>query len=48
MFHLHHQIANLGLELFVLGFQLTFPLRWTIDQSVVAILIAPSLDQTSR
>jgi hypothetical protein len=48
MLHLHHQIADLGLELFVLGFELTFPLRWLIDQGVVSVLIAPVLDQTSR
>jgi hypothetical protein len=48
MVHLHDQIANLGLELFVLGFELAFPLGWTIDQRVVAVLLAPVLDQTSR
>ena len=47
MLHLHDQIANFGLELFVLGLQLAFPARWTIDQRVVLILNAPALDQTS-
>jgi hypothetical protein len=48
MVHLHDQVADLGLEPFVLGFQLAFPFRWTIDQSVVAVLLAPVFDQTSR
>lgn len=48
MVHLHDQIADLGLEFLVLGFQFAFPLGWTIDQCVVVVLIAPVLDQTSR
>jgi hypothetical protein len=48
MVHLYDQFADLRLELFVLGFQLTFPFRWTIDQSVVTVLLAPVLDQASR
>jgi hypothetical protein len=47
MVDLHDQIANLGLELFVLGFQLAFAAGWTIDQCVVSVLNAPPLDQTS-
>src|SRR5579884_241270 len=47
MLHLHHQIANLGLELFVLGFQLTLAIRWTIDQRIVAVMPEPSLDDAS-
>jgi hypothetical protein len=47
MVHLHHQIANLGLQFFVLGFQLAFPRRWTIDQRIVPILSAPTLDEAS-
>jgi hypothetical protein len=48
MVHLHDQIADLGLEFLVLGFQFAFSFRWTIDQRVVAVLIAPVLDQASR
>jgi hypothetical protein len=48
MVHLHDQIADLGLELFVLGFQLAFPVGWTIDQRVVVVLMAPPIDQASR
>ena len=48
MVHLHHEFAHFGSELFVLGFQLTFPRRWTIDQGVVAVLRPPTLDETSR
>ena len=48
MVHLHHQIADLGLELLVLGFQLAFPVRWTIDQTVVAVLTAPIVDDLPR
>jgi len=43
MLHLHHEVANLGLELLVLGFQLLFPCRSPIDQRVVPILSAPTL-----
>ena len=48
MVHLHHQVADFGLELLVLAFQFAFPLGWTIDQRVVVVLVAPVLDQTSR
>jgi hypothetical protein len=48
MVHLHDQIADLGLEFLVLGFLFAFSFRWTIDQRVFAVLIAPVLDQASR
>src|SRR3954462_2172424 len=48
MVHLHDQIADLRLEFLVLGFQLTLPVRWTIQQHVLAILVAPVLDQVVR
>src|SRR5262245_40587673 len=42
MLHLHHQVADLGLQLLVLGFQLPFPSRWRIRQRVVPVLSAPA------
>jgi len=48
MVHLHHQIADLGLQLLVFGFQFAFSLGWTIDQRVLAVLLAPVLDEASR
>jgi hypothetical protein len=48
MVHLHDQLAHLGLELFVLGFQLAFAAGWPIDQCVVVITNAPSFDDASR
>src|SRR5215475_7914774 len=48
MVHLHDELAHLGSELLVLGLQLAFPVGWTIDQRVVAILNAPSFDDASR
>src|SRR5262245_60392976 len=48
MLHLHHQVADLGLQLLVLGFELSFPIRWTIDQRVVSILSAPTFQHAVR
>src|SRR5881296_3992849 len=47
MIHLHDELAHLGSELFVLGFQLAFPAGWTIDQGVVVVTNAPSFDDAS-
>src|SRR5213593_1565527 len=47
MVHLHDQLAHLGFELFVFGFQLAFAAGWTIDQGVVVVLNAPSFDDAS-
>ncbi len=47
MVHLHDELAHLGSELFVLGFQLAFPAGWTIDQGVVVVTNAPSFDDAS-
>src|SRR3989475_11863146 len=47
MVHLHDQLAHLGLELFVLGFQLAFAAGWSIDQGVVVVMNAPSFDDAS-
>ena len=47
MVHLHDELAHLGSELFVLGFQLAFPTGWTIDQGVVVVTNAPSFDDAS-
>ena len=47
MVHLHDEFAYLGLELFVLGFQLTFATGWPIDQCVVVVTNAPSFDDAS-
>lgn len=44
MVHLHDQIADLGFERLVLGFQLAFPMRGMIHQGVVAELFAPIVD----
>src|SRR5256885_10677986 len=47
MVHLHDELAHLGLELFVLGFQLAFAAGWTIDQGVVVVTNATSFDDAS-
>ncbi len=47
MVHLHDELAHLGLELFVLGFQLAFAAGWSIDQGVVVVMNAPSFDDAS-
>ena len=45
MFDLHDQVADLGLQLEVFGFQLAFPQSGANQQCVVAILCQPLLDQ---
>src|SRR5437867_3357937 len=47
MVHLHDELAHLGSELFVLGFQLAFAAGWSIDQGVVVVMNAPSFDDAS-
>ena len=47
MVHLHDELAHLGSELFVLGFQLAFATGATIDQSVVVVMNAPLFDDAS-
>jgi hypothetical protein len=47
MIHLHDELAHLGSELLVLGFQLAFAVGWTIDQGVVVVMNAPSFDDAS-
>src|SRR5881397_3386737 len=47
MVHLHDELAHLGSELFVLGFQLAFAAGWSIDQGVVLVMNAPSFDDAS-
>src|SRR5215467_14084910 len=42
MVHLHHQISDLGPQFLVLGLQFPLSVRWTIHQTVLAILRAPT------
>ena len=47
MIHLHDELAHLGSELLVFGFQLAFAAGWSIDQGVVVVTNAPSFDDAS-
>ncbi len=47
MVHLHDELAHLGSQLLVLGFQLAFAVGRTIDQGVVLVMNAPSFDDAS-
>ena len=48
MVQLHHQVADFGPQLPVFGFQLPFPSRGRIAQSVVPILSAPTFQYAVR